>query len=188
MPGWQNWIQKRFTQLAAVPQKGWKRMRTTCCYCFRDGDQSLLSSHVLDEDPAVQQLWCTKFWPNKNAQEMPLAIVAWHWRVASRWSGDDAGAGKVVGHWLDWYTPSLRILALEKTRTCVDKKKTTLKTYLQLPPAQKPKEPKKILLEHEWYSSQYGHCLVLSLILRVLCDLSNIIFQGDEHTKISQGW
>jgi hypothetical protein len=122
----------------------------------------------------------------KNAQEMPLAIVAWHWRVASRWSGDDPGAGKLVA--TDWIGTRLlwgywHLKKLEHVLT----KNPTLKTYLQLPPAQKPKEPKKILLEHEWYSSQYGHCLVLSLILRVLCDLSNIIFQGDEHTKISQG-
>ena len=59
----------------------------------------------------------------KNAQEMPLAIVAWHWRVASRWSGDDPGAGKLVATdwigthllWGYWHLKKLEHVLTKKT-------------------------------------------------------------------------
>jgi len=81
-----------------VPQKGCElhavrasEMGIKACYCpqtfFWMKIQLYNSYDVSSFDP-------------KKAQEMPLAIVAWHWRVASRWSGDDPGAGKLVA--TDW--------------------------------------------------------------------------------------
>ena len=128
-PSWQPCPKKDVNYMLFVLQRWGSKpvIVLTCFFGWRSSCTTAMMYQVLTQ---------------KNAQEMPLAIVAWHWRVASRWSGDDPGAGKLVA--TDWIGTRLlwgywHLKKLEHVLT----KKTLLQTYLQLPPAQNQKNPRK---------------------------------------------